>query len=333
MADIPTLDRLPIEIADRDVYSGLGSVLGDRRDGRVYVHDDRIRAATRVALATGRPLLLRGPAGSGKSSLGPFIARALGRRFYAFTVTARTQARDMMWQFDALQRLSDAQIRREDDGRPSKVDRLEHYVEPGVLWWALNPGSARRRGVPDGERFTPPIAPASDPGKGPDGAPAVLLVDEIDKADPDVPNNLLEPLGSLQFTVEETRRGVKIEGTEAPLVFITTNDERELPAAFRRRCVVLYLKKHGRDDLIQIAQAHFARHNPPVTADLAGRVADALSRLQDEATAKSQRPPSTAEYLDAVRACLELGADPQAAGEWEHIERLALSKQDPFAAG
>src|SRR5215813_8653975 len=142
---IPTLDALDTRMIDTGQYTGLGSVLGDRRDGRVYVHDQRIRSATRVALATGRPLLLRGAAGSGKSSLAPFMARALNRRFYSFTVTARTQARDLMWQFDALQRLSDAQIRRSGDVGPSKVDRLEHYIQPGVLWWALNPVSARRR--------------------------------------------------------------------------------------------------------------------------------------------------------------------------------------------
>jgi len=327
---IPELDKLATHITDTGEYEGLGSVLGDRRDGRVYVHDDRIVAATRIAIATGRPLLLRGPAGSGKSSLAPFMARALGRQFYAFTVSARTQARDLLWQFDALRRLSDAQIRRAGDTAPSKVDRLEHYIEPGVLWWALSPSTARRRGVPEGENIQPPITEPVNPGKGPTGKGTVLLIDEIDKADPDVPNSLLEPLGSLQFSVEETRVRVHGEGSP-PLVFITTNDERELPAAFRRRCVILYLKKHDRSDLIQIAQAHFGDHIPPVTEELAGRVADVHLKLQDDAFKKGQRLPSTAEYLDAVRACLTLGADPRTGGEWSHIEELALSKQDPFA--
>jgi MoxR-like ATPase len=327
---IPTLDNLATQLGETDQYKGLGSALGDRRDGRVYVHDDRIRTATRVALATGRPLLLRGPAGTGKSSLAPFMARALKRRFYAFTVTARTQARDLMWRFDALGRLSDAQIRRPGDDGPSKVDRLEHYVEPGVLWWALDPASARRRGVADGEIIVPPVSAPDDPGKGPIGNGAVVLIDEIDKADPDVPNNLLEPLGSLQFSVDETQANVALKGTP-PLVFITTNDERELPAAFRRRCVILYLQKHERADLIAIARVHFGDHNPPVTDDIAGRIADAHLRLRDLADKDGQRPPSTAEYLDAVRACLRLGADPGTGGEWTHIEQLALSKKDPFA--
>ena len=317
------------KVADDPVYAGLGSMLGDRRDGRVYVTEPRIASAVRVAMATGRPLLLQGPAGSGKSSLAPFIARVLRRRFYAMTVTARTQARDLLWQFDALRRLSDAQVRRPGDEGPSKVERLEHYIEPGVLWWAFDAESAQRRGA--SSSLVPPVSPAQDPGQGPSGKGTVVLIDEIDKADPDVPNNLLEPLGSLQFTVQET--GCTVQTKDPPLVFITTNDERELPAAFRRRCAILYLKQHERADLIRIGQAHFDGHTPAPTADLLGRVADALSRLQQGAMTRGHRSPSTAEYLDAVRACLELGADPAVTGEWEHIEQLTLSKQDPFAAG
>jgi MoxR-like ATPase len=180
------------------------------------------------------------------------------------------------------------------------------------------------------EIVVPPIAAPDDPGRGPIGNGAVVLIDEIDKADPDVPNNLLEPLGSLQFTVEETHARVALTGVP-PLVFITTNDERELPAAFRRRCVILYLQKHEKPDLVRIAQVHFSDHAPPVTDDLAGRIADAHLTLRGQAENDGLRPPSTAEYLDAVRACLTLGADPNAGGEWTHIEQLALSKKDPFA--
>jgi MoxR-like ATPase len=323
--NIPTLDTLAFD--DGDPNGDLGSNRGDRRDGRVYVHDLRIRTATRIALATGRPLLLRGPAGSGKSSLAPFMARALERRFYAFTVTARTQARDLLWRFDALGRLNDAQVRRPGDTGPSRVDRLEHYIEPGVLWWSIDPASARRRGLEEGEAIEPPL----DPGRGaPSAKGVVLLIDEIDKADPDVPNNLLEALGSLQFTVDETQARVALAGAP-PLVFITTNDERELPAAFRRRCVILYLAAHERADLISIAKVHFGNHNPPVTDDLADRIATAHLNLREQAERDGLRPPSTAEYLDAVLACLTLGADPAAEGEWTHIEQLALSKKDPFA--
>ncbi|HKB11869.1 MAG TPA: hypothetical protein VKD69_14500, partial [Vicinamibacterales bacterium] len=187
--------------------------------------------------------------------------------------------------------------------------------------------SARRRGVDVEETLDPPLVDAHDPGIGPTGAGTVMLIDEIDKADPDLPNNLLEPLGSLQFTVQETGRRVRT--SDPPLVFITTNDERELPAAFYRRCAVLFLKKHDPDDLIRIAAAHFATHEPPVTRELARRVAEKMNDVAAEALRRGWRPPSTAEYLDAVRACLELGVDPQRTGDWEHIEQLTLSKQEP----
>ena len=112
---VPDLNDLAVVMKSDDAYKELGSALGDRRDGAVYVHDDRILTAVRVAIATNRPLLLKGDPGSGKSSLAPYIARALRWRFYPFTVTGRTQARDLMWHFDAHRRLSDAQARRQGD--------------------------------------------------------------------------------------------------------------------------------------------------------------------------------------------------------------------------
>lgn len=322
---IPTFVNIDASQPDDAAYAGLGSTLGDRRDGRVYVHDGRIRAAVRVALATGRPLLLRGEAGSGKSSLAPFIARLLRRRFYVFTVTARTQARDLLWSFDPVRRLSDAQVRAPGDTGPSRIDRIEHYIEPGVLWWAFEPASAVQRGAVT--PAVPAIAAAKDPGIGPTGRGTVLLVDEIDKADPDVPNNLLEPLGSLQFTVQET--GLRVSAAEPPLVFVTTNDERELSVAFQRRCVVLHLEPHTREDLMAIADVHFGQHDPPVTRMLSGSVADVLLELRREALTLGRRPPSTAEYLDAVRACLVLRVSPARGQEWADIRQLTLVKHEP----
>jgi MoxR-like ATPase len=178
-------------------------------------------------------------------------------------------------------------------------------------------------------RLDPPVMPASDPGTGKAGSRAVLLIDEIDKADPDLPNNLLEPLGSLQFTVQETGR--LITSQTVPLIIITTNNERDLPAAFYRRCAVLFLKEHERDDLIRIARAHFADHAPPVTDELAGSIADMLFAVANRPGQRGGRRPSTAEYLDAVRTCLRLGVRPSDGGEWAHIEQLTLSKVDPAA--
>src|SRR4029077_14023314 len=97
-------------------------------------------------------------------------------------------------------------VRRAGDDRPTRVDRIEHYIEPGAMWWAFDAASASRRGLRPGETLDPPLDPARDRGIGPTGQGTVILIDEIDKADPDLPNNLLEPLGSLQFTVQETGR-------------------------------------------------------------------------------------------------------------------------------
>jgi len=349
--DIPDLDNLDAVLAPDAAYERLGSTLGDRRDGRVYLHDPRIRTAVRVAIAARRPLLLRGDPGSGKSSLAPYIARALRWRFYSFTVTGRTQARDLMWHFDALRRLSDAQARRPEQ-LPNRVDNLEHYIEPKALWWALNPATAERRGFADDHVLTDHER-AKDPGIGPEanavlpfGLGAVVLVDEIDKADPDVPNNLLEALGSMQFTVQETgfitRASDAILGglQHAPLVIVTTNDERELPAAFQRRCVALYLERHAPETLVRIAERHFPVSKERIDAaqEEARRrgifefVATELDRLQKEAVDKGRREPSTAEYLDAVQACLALPANPATQQSlWDQIAEMTLSKHDPFA--
>lgn len=332
----PSSRRFPagrFQAPESRAYDTLGSALGDRRDGRVYVYDDRVRHAIDVAIATRRPLLLRGPAGSGKSSLAPFVARTLRHAFYYFTVTARTESRDLMYGFDALDRLNDAQLRTKVSDR--KIQQLESYIEPRALWWAFDPVSARRRGLVKGSLIA---EPAEDPGKGSSDAGVVVLIDEIDKADPDVPNSLLEALGSWQFTVQETGRVVT--ATRRPLVMITTNDERELPNAFLRRCAVLHLPPHTPTTLETIASAHFgdtaSAHFPSAEARTAlfARVAEKLVEFQGAAEREERRPPSTAEYLDALRACLELGADPaQPAALWAHVEALTLLKQKPQDAG
>ncbi|HYK03167.1 MAG TPA: MoxR family ATPase [Thermoanaerobaculia bacterium] len=315
MTDIQELAPETYELPADPAYAHLGAALGDRRDGRVYVHDDRIQWAVKVAQATNRPLLLRGPAGSGKSSLAPFVTRSLKRIFYSTTVQSRTQARDLLYEFNSLRRLADAQA-----GDP-RARELHRYLEPRPLWWALDPESARRRGLAPGDPLHDPADDAYDPGEGPMEAEPVVLIDEIDKADPDLPNSLLEALGSHQFTVTETDR--RIQATRKPLVIITTNEERDLPAAFLRRCVVLFLPEHERADLVRIATMHFGEDEK----NLYGLVADELMRLRKDFKAARRRPPSTAEYLDAVKACRELGVEPCTGGaEWTLVVDLTLVK-------
>jgi MoxR-like ATPase len=295
---------------------------GERGDGRIYVFDDRTVFAVQAAQVTRRPLLLRGPAGSGKSSLAPFIAHTLGCPFLMFSVTARTQARDLMWEFDALARLNDANVSAVDDLAKKRVQSLFNYIIPGKLWWAFDQASAALRGAPSTTALTPrnqADVGSETPNSAIDfAAGAVLLVDEIDKADPDVPNNLLEALGSRQFTVQET--GTIVEDRQQPLVIITTNDERELPQAFQRRCITLQLPEKSVGDLVNIAIQHFADdpdlealaqlHYGGAKRTFFELVALTLDRFRREARKRGERPPSTAEYLDTLAACIELGVAP-----------------------
>lgn len=293
---------------------------GDRRDGKVYVYEDtaagvdEIVLAVNVALATCRPLLIYGPPGSGKSSLAPHVARCLGWRFHQTVVTSRTQARDLLYRFDSVRRLNDAQI------TGSLNENLEAYIEPGVLWWAFNQQSAIRRGLPDDKQLT--FKEAVEPGDQPSQDHAVVLIDEIDKADPDVPNNLLVPLGSYHFKVHETEREIRMH--QAPLVIVSTNDERELPKAFIRRCVVLTLKSPSSDRLVQIAQSHFGASNIKIYRD----VVQWVEKATEENKTRKLPPPSTAEYLDAVNACINLKIKVgENSEEWKKLYASVLRKR------
>jgi MoxR-like ATPase len=146
------------------------------------------------------------------------------------------------------------------------------------------------------------------------------LIDEIDKADPDVPNNLLVPLGSLEFTVTDAFNA-KVEASKPPLVIVTTNDERELPSAFTRRCIVVKLGYPDRALLFRIAEAHFGADD-----GLYGKVADALTSIAAAKKARGTPAPSTAEYLDAIGTCRDLGIAPGESATWKAVERAVLLK-------
>src|SRR2546430_1928135 len=302
-----------------------GALGGDRRDGLVYVYNDKIELAINVALATRRPMLIRGPSGSGKSSLARNVARRLKWWYYEQVVTSRTQARDLQWSFDTLRRLSDAQAKQ-------LKNNVNSYIEPGVLWWAFAPHSAEMRGH-TGSSSTIQSAkdPGIAPGKGSGKAGAVVLLDEIDKADPDVPNNLLVPLGSLQFKVLETGMKIDVLATRPLLMLITTNDERVLPNAFMRRCIVLELDPPDEAQLVKIAKEHFGSDVHKIYTNIAKRVL-ALTPTTTGATATGGAPwrasPSAAEYLDTVRACIELGVNPDTNDDaWQAIANATLSKK------
>jgi MoxR-like ATPase len=281
--------------------------MGDQREGSIYVYTDEIILAVNVALATRRPLLVRGSAGSGKSSLAHNVAHVLKYRYYETVISSRTQARDLLWEVDLLRRLHDAQIPNSNFNAD-----LSPYIMPGPLWWAFDRQSALRHSDAAAEPGPPQAYPH---------ARAVVLLDEIDKADPDVPNNLLVPLGSLQFLVEETGEAVKTTAEQAPLVFITTNDERELPTAFLRRCVELILPAATHERLVAIGKAHFPH--------LDEKLLETIARHIDKASIASGRPgdgkPSPAEYIDTLRVCDRLEIGPESP-DWKNVVQMTLWK-------
>jgi MoxR-like ATPase len=267
-----------------------GLAKADRGDRSIYVYTDEIILAVNVALATGRPLLVRGPSGCGKSTLARNVARTLNYRYYEHVVSSRTQARDLLWQVDLLRRLQDAQAKQ-------LAPDLSRYVMPGVLWWALDRRSAAAQLARTRIDENTPAETEAQSFE----TKAVVLLDEIDKADPDVPNNLLVPLGSLTFTVEDT--GEQVRGREAPLVFLTTNDERDLPPAFLRRCVEVNIVSPSAEQLRAIGKAHFDGASELLLTEVA-------NLLDVAASDRTANPPSTAEYLDTIRACVDLGVQP-----------------------
>jgi MoxR-like ATPase len=268
----------------------------DLRDGSVYRCPPELLMALRVAFTVGRPLLLYGWPGSGKSSIAAYLARNLGWRYYEHVVTARTEASDLLWRFDHVKRLADAQVRK----GIHDVD----YVEPGSLWWAFNSQSARRRGAgpEDRQPAEQAVEPKHDLNQDRHERCAVVLIDELDKADPDVPSGLLVPLGSLRFTVTETGAEVKADGPadgqEGPrrCVIITTNEERDLPAPFVRRCIVYRLEPVDAPALKEIAHRHLSAEGRTLTAaqsERIGTLAKRLVELRPDKPTPDDHVPST----------------------------------------
>ncbi len=284
---------------------------GDEPPEQGYVYDEqgRIALAVEVALVTGRPLLVRGKPGTGKTSLAIDVATRLGWRFYRHTVTSRTRARDLLWTYDAVRRLNDANAQ--------KVSSPLAYVTPGVLWWAFAPASAAVRGQPHTD-----LAALEDPSRQP-GERAVVLIDEIDKADPDLPNDLLVPLGALQFEVNEVEQGPRVTTETPPLILVTTNEERDLPAAFLRRCVVLALPEATDERMLSVARAHFGER---ASGPLLQQVLEAYASVRRGRTPE-EHEPSLAEFLDAVAAVVALGEDDKA--RWAGIVEFTLAKPGP----
>jgi MoxR-like ATPase len=285
--------------------------------GKGYVYEPDLVRAVRVALATARPLLLRGAPGCGKTTLARDVANHLRADYYYEVVTSRTEARDLEWRFDAVLRLAEAQIAEQR----ARVANAANYVEPRALWWGFDPVGARTRGggaqVPAADPLATETSAGSDPRR-----PAVALIDEIDKAEPEVANDLLEPLDVGTFTVAET--GTPVVRARDVFLVVTTNEERDLPAAFLRRCVVHELVRPPAPILRKIAASHFGDR---IKSTLVERMIHRIDELATEAKPLRLRTPGTAEFIDALEACRTLGIEPvDGNDEWTAITRLAMWK-------
>ncbi len=287
-----------------------------------YLFTQDIAIAVDVAFATKRPLLISGPPGSGKSTLARAIAGIQECSFLTHTLTSRSRIEDLTGDVDQLQRLHDAQAAAKKD-----VDLLPDwaYQKPGLFWWAFESDTAQKRGGNNieglGPRFKKPVIPGYLIETKP--LEAVLLLDEIDKAEPDLPNDLLEPLDQRGFSRPDGQP-VKAPKKLKLLLVITTNGERGLPSAFLRRCVSLELEQPDDKSLIRIADYHFrkiARRKKSLYQSVASKTMAIYQTARDQ----DRRPPGTSEYLDAVRACLELDVTPDSP-VWKQIEKATLDK-------
>jgi MoxR-like ATPase len=266
---------------------------------QVHVFEDDSRMAVKSALAAGRPLLVRGEPGVGKTQLAAATAKALGRPLVSCVVNARTESTDLLWHFDSVRRLAEAQVCGVLKLSPEELDeklRVTRFVEPGPLWWGFDWKGAKTHAAAN-HFDVPPFDEGIDPEDG-----RVVLIDEIDKADSDLPNGLLEALGSGRFTPHGCPPVVMHD--PAPLVIVTTNEERVLPDAFLRRCLVLHMSLPSTDDalrklLVERGQEHF----PKLSEDL---LYEAANLLIEDRRAASTPKPGQAEFLDLLRAVQKL---------------------------
>ncbi len=262
--------------------------------------DQDQRDAIEAALLAGRPLLVRGEPGLGKSQIARALAAAWQWRLVTAVIHSRTEVEDLLYQIDHVGRLSDAN-RRDAKNQLAGVD---DYVQCGPVWKAL-----QENRLPQSERNPEATKPGFPQGDGAyqvaSDAGCVLLIDEIDKAHNDVPNALLEVLNSGEFIVPQT--GETVRARHGVIIVITANDERSMPAAFMRRCAVLELTlgKNPKERLMNIAKAHVDQ-NLLDTIELAQieKVAQYVVDYRGKVPDTNYRP-GTSEMLDMLRVLNE----------------------------
>jgi MoxR-like ATPase len=234
-----------------------------------YVATPDLMMAVNAAVTLARPLLIKGEPGTGKTQLAEEIARSLQRPLYEWHIKSTSKAQQGLYEYDAVSRLRDSQLGEE------KVRDIRNYIVKGRLW----------------EAFDSAVQP-------------VLLIDEIDKADIEFPNDLLRELDRMEFFVHETRELIK--ATHRPIILITSNNEKELPDAFLRRCFFHYIRFPDAETMEKIVRVHFPGLKKELLAEALGTFFD----VRD--TPGLKKKPSTSELLDWIKLLLAEDIPPEA---------------------
>ena len=234
-----------------------------------YVATDDLTMAVNAAVTLGRPILIKGEPGTGKTQLAIEVAAALGKPLYEWHIKSTTKAQQGLYEYDAVARLRDSQL------GDKRVHDISNYIVRGKVW----------------EAFEADEQP-------------VLLIDEVDKADIEFPNDLLRELDRMEFYVYETQQLVKAKNH--PIVVITSNNEKELPDAFLRRCFFHYIKFPDKDTMQKIIDVHF----PGLKKTLLSEALNAFFRVRDVPGIKKK--PSTSELLDWIKLLLAEDIPPEA---------------------
>jgi len=233
-----------------------------------YIATEDLRVAVNAALTLERPLLIKGEPGTGKTVLAEEVSAALGMKLITWHIKSTTKAQQGLYEYDAITRLRDSQLGDE------RVKDVKNYINKGKLWEAFE----------QDERV-------------------VLLIDEIDKADIEFPNDLLQELDRMEFFVYET--GETIKATQRPLVIITSNNEKELPDAFLRRCFFHYIAFPDADTMQQIVNVHY----PDIKERLVKNALGSFYEVRDVPGLKKK--PSTSELLDWLKLLMNEDIDPE----------------------